>query len=61
MDINDMVGRARKALDGHEDQAQDALDKAADLLKQRTDTPADATIDRVVDKAKDVLEQEKKR
>ncbi|WP_199422527.1 antitoxin [Actinotalea solisilvae] len=61
MDINDMVGKARKALDGREDQAQDALDKAADLLKQRTDTPADATIDSVVEKAKDVLEQEKKR
>lgn len=61
MDIGDMVGKARKALDGHEDQAQDALDKAAEQLKARTDAPADARIDQVVEKAKDILEQEKKR
>ncbi len=61
MDINDMVGKARKALDGHEDKAQDALDAAARQLKARTDTPTDARIDQVVDKAKEVLEQEKKR
>ncbi|MBX9245343.1 antitoxin [Actinotalea ferrariae] len=61
MGIGDMVGKARKALDGNEDKAQDALDKAAHALKSRTDTPTDARIDQVVAKAKDVLEQEKKR
>lgn len=61
MGLGDIVGKARKALDGNEDKAQDALDTAARALKARTDTPTDAKIDQVVEKAKDVLEQEKKR
>lgn len=61
MGIGDFVDKARGALDGHEDKAQDALDKAADALKQRTDAGTDARIDQVVDKAKDFLEEEKKR
>lgn len=61
VDIGGMVGKARKALDGNEDKAQDALDAAARALKGRTGAPTDAKIDQVVEKAKDVLEQEKKR
>lgn len=61
MSIGDFVEKARGALDGREDQAQDALDKAADALKTRTDAGTDARIDQVVDKAKEFLEDEKKR
>ena len=61
MSIGDFVEKARGALDGNEDKAQDALDKAADALKTRTDAGTDARIDQVVEKAKDVLEDEKKR
>lgn len=61
MGIDDLVGKARGALDGHEDKAADALDKAADAVKARTDDATDAKVDQVVDKAKDFLEEEKKR
>ncbi|WP_182112654.1 MULTISPECIES: antitoxin [unclassified Actinotalea] len=61
MGLEDIVGKARRALDGNEDKAQQALDSAARALKARTDTPTDAKIDQVVDKAKDVLEQQKKK
>lgn len=61
MGLDDIVGKARKALDGNEDKAQDALDTAARALKSRTDAGTDARIDQVVEKAKEVLEQEKKR
>jgi hypothetical protein len=61
MGIDDLVGKARNALDGHEDQAQDALDKAADAIKSRTDDGTDAKVDEIVAKAKDFLEDEKKR
>ena len=61
MSIGDFVAKARGALDGHEDKAQDALDKAADALKTRTDAGTDERIDQVVEKAKGFLEDEKKR
>jgi hypothetical protein len=61
MGIDDLVGKARDALEGHEDQAADALDKAAAAIKSRTDGPADDAVDQVVDKAKDFLEAEKNR
>lgn len=59
--IGGIGGTARTALDGNEDKAQDALDMAARALQGRTDTPTDERIDQVVEKAKDILEQEKKR
>lgn len=61
MGIDDIVKKAQGALDGNEDKAQDALDKAADALKTRTDPATDARIETVVEKAKDFLEEEKKR
>lgn len=61
MGIDDLVNKAREALDGHEDKAQDALDKAGDALKSRTDAGTDDKIDMVVEKAKDFLEDEKGR
>lgn len=60
MGIDDLIGKARDALSGHEDQAQDALDKAADAIKTRTDDGTDAKVDEIVDKAKEFLENEKK-
>ena len=49
--IDELINKARKALDGKEDQAEDALDKAADAIKSHTDDDMDAKVDQVVDKA----------
>ncbi len=59
MGIGDYVDKAKKALEGHEDKAADALDKAADAIKSRTSDSNDAKVDQVVDKAKEFLEKEK--
>lgn len=61
MGIDDLVGKGRDALDGHEDKAAGALDKAAEAVKARTDDSTDNKIDEIVDKAKDFLAEEKKR
>lgn len=60
MGLDDMVNKAKGALGGREEQAKDALDKAADAVKARTDTGTDATIDKIVDAAKDQLDRQKK-
>lgn len=60
MGLDDLVNKAKGALAGREDQAKDALDKAADAVKSRTDDGTDATVDKVVRTAKDYLDQQKK-
>ena len=60
MGVHDLVNKAKGALAGREEQAKDALDKAADAVKSRTDDGTDAKIDEVVDKAKDYLDQQKR-
>lgn len=55
MDIGDLVGKAKDALDKNEDAVEGALDKAADLVKERTGDDVDEKIDAAVEKAKDVI------
>ena len=59
MGIEDLVNQAKNAVDGHEEQAKDALDKAAEAVKARTGDGTDAKVDDVVDKAKQYLDQQK--
>ncbi|HWJ85824.1 MAG TPA: antitoxin [Cellulomonas sp.] len=59
MGLDDLVGKAKDALGGHEDQAKDALDKAGEAVKAKTGDGTDAKVDEVVDKAKDYLDQQK--
>ena len=61
MGIDDVVSKAKGALQGHEEQAKDALDRAADAVKSRTDDGTDRKVDEVVSKAKDFLDQQKRR
>lgn len=60
MGLDDLVNKAKGALSGREEQAKDALDKAADAVKSRTDAGTDAQVDKVVDAAKDFLDKQKK-
>jgi hypothetical protein len=59
MGIGDYVDQAKQALQGNEDKAADALDRAADAIKSRTSDSTDAKVDQVVDKAKEFLEKDK--
>lgn len=59
MGIGDYVDKAKRALEGNEDKAADALDRAAEAIKSRTSDSTDAKVDQVVDKAKEFLEKEK--
>ena len=61
MSVGDFVEKARGALDGREDQAQDALEKARDAVKARTGEDIDDKVDLVIDKAREFLEEEKTR
>ena len=60
MGIDDLVKKAKGAVSGREEQAKDALDKAAGTLKARTDAGTDAKIDSVVDAAKKHLDEQKR-
>ena len=60
MGIEDLVNRAKAAVDGHEDQAKAAIEKAAEAVKAKTSDSQDAQIDSVVEKAKNYLDEQKK-
>lgn len=55
MDIGDLVGKAKDALDKNEGAVEGALDKAAEFVKERTSDDVDEKIDTAVGKAKDVI------
>lgn len=59
MGLDDLVNNAKNALEGHEQQASDALDKAADAIKSRTGDDQDQVVDQVVGKAKEFLAEGK--
>ena len=61
MGIENLVNQAKAAVSGREEQAKDALDKAAEAVKSRTSDSQDAKIDSVVDKAKGFLDEQKKK
>ncbi|UZN03015.1 Rv0909 family putative TA system antitoxin [Cellulomonas sp. S1-8] len=60
MGLDDLVNKAKGALSGREEQAKDALDKAAAAVKARTDDGTDSKVDEIVDKAKTYLDDQKK-
>ncbi|MBO3085279.1 antitoxin [Cellulomonas fengjieae] len=61
MGIDDLVKQAKAAVSGREEQAKDALDKAAEAVKSRTGDRQDAQIDSVVEKAKTYLDEQQKK
>ena len=60
MGIEDLVNQAKAAVSGHEEQAKDAIEKAAEAVKAKTSDSQDAQIDSVVEKAKTYLDEQKK-
>ena len=57
MGIDDLVSKAKDALAEHGDTIDGAIDKAAEVIKDRTDH--DATVDSVVEKTKGFLDSQK--
>ena len=52
MGIDDMLGKAKDALSGHEDQVDDVMDKGAEQVKSHTPDSVDSAVDSGVDQAK---------
>ncbi|WP_456845466.1 antitoxin [Cellulomonas sp. P5_C6] len=59
MGIEDLANQAKNLLDGHEEQAKDALDKAGEAVKAKTSDGQDGIVDSVVEKAKSLLDDQK--
>ena len=54
MSFSDMVNKAKNALGGHGDKADEAVDQADQAVKDKTPDQVDPVVDQVADKAKDV-------
>jgi hypothetical protein len=59
MGLDDLIGKAKDALEGNEDKVASGLDTAADFIKDRTDDSVDEKVDVAVDKAKEFLADQK--
>lgn len=55
MGIDDVMGQAKDLVAGHEDQVDDAIDKGAELVKDKTPDQVDSAVDAAADKVKDAL------
>lgn len=55
MDLGDLGDKAKGLLEEHADQVDDAVDKAADLIDDKTGGRFGDQIDAVADKVKDAL------
>ena len=57
MGIGDMIGKAKDLVSGHEEEADAAIDKAADAADSATGGKATDQIDAGAEKAKDFLKE----
>jgi hypothetical protein len=55
MDLGDLAGKAKDLVEEHADQVDDGIDKAADLIDDKTDGKYGDKIDTAAEKLKDVL------
>lgn len=52
MNIKDIAGKAKEMLHGHEQQVDEAIDKAADIVEQRTPDQVDSVVEKGAEEAK---------
>jgi hypothetical protein len=52
MDIKDIAGKAEELLHGHEEQVDEAIEKAADIVEQRTPDQVDSLVEKGAEQAK---------
>lgn len=55
MDLGDITGKAKDLLSEHADKVDEGIDKAADLVDEKTGGKYSDQIDTAADKIKDVL------
>jgi hypothetical protein len=55
MGVEDMIGKAKDLLGEHEEQVDQAIDKAADVVEQKTPDSVDPMVQQAAEKAKDAL------
>jgi hypothetical protein len=58
MGIGDFLGKAKEKLSGHEDQAEDAVEKARHAVKDKTPDQADAVVDKAADQAQGFIRKD---
>ena len=61
MGLDDLVGKAKEQLSEHGEQAKDALEKARDAVKAKTDDTVDPVVDKVVDAAMGFVDKNDKK
>lgn len=59
MGLDDLISKAKDALEGNEDKVESGLDAAAGFIKDRTGDDVDEKIDTAVEKAKEFLADQK--
>lgn len=55
MGLDDMIEKGKEMLAGHGDQVDEAIDKGAEAIKEKTPDQVDGVVDTVAEKAKDIL------
>jgi hypothetical protein len=55
MGLDDIIADAKQQLGEHSDQVDSAIDKAAEVIKDKTPDQADGAIDGTAAKAKEIL------
>jgi len=55
MGMDDMLNKAKDLLGEHSEQVDGAIDKAADLVQEKTPDNIDSMVESAADKAKDIL------
>lgn len=55
MGVDDLLGQAKDLVAGHETEVDQAIDTAADAVKEKTPDQVDGAVDAAAEKAKDAL------
>jgi hypothetical protein len=55
MGLDDMINKGKEMLSGHEEQVDEAIDKGAEAIKDKTPDQVDGMVDTAAEKAKDIL------
>ena len=55
MGVEDIIGKAKEMLGEHQEQVDEAIDKAADVVEEKTPDNVDGMVEQAAQKAKDEI------
>jgi len=55
MGVEDILGKAKEMLGEHDEQVDQAIDKAAEAVEQKTPDSLDTVVEQAAEKAKDAI------